>query len=192
MNVEFKEIHRFFGYRFGSDGSLWSRWTKIRKKIGKGFTWVPGNEWKKLNPVLDKDSYPVTLIKNSDKGKFYRVRIHILTLEAFRGCRPDGMECRHLDGNQSNGCIENLEWATHQSNIEDKKRHGTHQAGENHGGSKLNWCKVRMIKRAKQRGVSTATIAKTFGVSKATIQRIVSGNGWNYRPSRTGECLVKF
>ena len=52
--------------------------------------------------------------------------VHILVLEAFVGLRPEGMECRHLDGDFTNNKVENLRWGTRSENILDAVRHGTH------------------------------------------------------------------
>lgn len=50
---------------------------------------------------------------------------HRLVLEAFIGPCPEGMECRHLDGDAGNNRLENLAWGTPIENGEDKVRHGT-------------------------------------------------------------------
>jgi hypothetical protein len=46
-----------------------------------------------------------------------------LVLEAFLGPRPEGMECRHLDGDRANCRLDNLRWGTHSENERDKRRH---------------------------------------------------------------------
>ena len=54
------------------------------------------------------------------------VTISRLVLEEFVGPRPDGTECRHLDGSQENNALTNLMWGTKLENADDKRRHGTH------------------------------------------------------------------
>lgn len=51
---------------------------------------------------------------------------HTLVLEAFVGPRPEGMMCRHLDGDPLNNRLENLRWGTREENAQDSIRHGTH------------------------------------------------------------------
>jgi hypothetical protein len=51
--------------------------------------------------------------------------IHRLVLEAFVGPCPDGMQCRHLDGDRANNCLSNLAWGTPEENQRDRIRHGT-------------------------------------------------------------------
>lgn len=53
-------------------------------------------------------------------------RVHVLVATAFHGPCPDGMECRHLDGNPANNRADNLEWGTPGENLRDRIRHGTH------------------------------------------------------------------
>src|SRR5271167_2615180 len=49
-------------------------------------------------------------------------QLHRLVLLAFVGPCPEGMECRHLDGNHLNNRLGNLEWNTHLVNMQDKIR----------------------------------------------------------------------
>lgn len=51
--------------------------------------------------------------------------VHSLVLRAFHGPRPEGVEARHLDGNQLNNSAVNLTWGTHSENLRDTVKHGT-------------------------------------------------------------------
>lgn len=51
--------------------------------------------------------------------------VHRLVLFAFVGPCPEGMECRHLDGNRTNNRLSNLKWGTPEENTQDKIEHGT-------------------------------------------------------------------
>ncbi|WHP18827.1 NUMOD4 motif-containing HNH endonuclease [Cellulomonas sp. ES6] len=51
--------------------------------------------------------------------------VHRLVLESFVGPRPDGMEACHGDGDPGNNRLSNLRWDTHESNMDDQRRHGT-------------------------------------------------------------------
>jgi hypothetical protein len=59
------------------------------------------------------------------RGRKRTTQVHRLVLAAFVGPCPDGMECRHLDGNPANNRIENLCWGTRAENNADRVRHGT-------------------------------------------------------------------
>lgn len=75
---------------------------------------------KKLSP--DMAGYLCTTLNRP--GKQIRAHIHRLVLEAFSGPCPEGMGCRHLDGNQMNNWLSNLKWGTPQENADDRVRHG--------------------------------------------------------------------
>lgn len=67
--------------------------------------------------------YPkVTLWKD---GKLVTRVVHRLVLESFVGPRPDGMECRHLNGNRQDARLSNLAWGTPMENAADKFDHRT-------------------------------------------------------------------
>jgi len=51
--------------------------------------------------------------------------VHALVLEAFDRSRPEGTQCRHLDGDPTNNRLDNLAWGTPSENTLDAVRHGT-------------------------------------------------------------------
>lgn len=60
----------------------------------------------------------VTLSKNNKRvGK----RVHCLVMRAFNDIKDDGYEIDHKDGNRQNNSLDNLEWVTHQENINRRK-----------------------------------------------------------------------
>lgn len=59
-------------------------------------------------------------------NKPHSMYVHKVVLRAFIGDRPEGMECRHLNGDPADNRLENLEWNTGSVNTKDKVRHGTH------------------------------------------------------------------
>jgi len=56
----------------------------------------------------------------------YQYRVSRLVALTFHGPCPEGMECRHLDGDKLNNKPSNLAWGTRSENTYDKVRHGTH------------------------------------------------------------------
>lgn len=112
--VEYRDIPGFEGYRAGSDGTIWSCWRNGGAKIPKG-------DWRILKPkkhIRSDHKYVTT--------KFRRdAPVHQLILFAFVGPKPDGMECRHLNGKASDNRIKNLAWGTRRENVHDAIRHGT-------------------------------------------------------------------
>lgn len=51
-------------------------------------------------------------------------QVHSLVLREFVAPRPEGLICRHLDGDPANNHVENLTWGTPSDNMYDKARHG--------------------------------------------------------------------
>jgi hypothetical protein len=58
-----------------------------------------------------------------DRQSFNR-SVHTLVAEAFHGPRPEGLVCRHLDGDRLNNASSNLTWGTYSENAQDRVRHG--------------------------------------------------------------------
>lgn len=133
---------------------------------------------KRLTFSSDRNGYKrVTLRRDGNsKGIF----VHILVLTAFVGPCPDGMECRHLDGCNTNNHVENLAWGTIAENHRDKILHGTVGTGEKNGSSKLKVDDVLTIRERAANGESARAIAKDFAVSQVTISKIVRLAAWNH------------
>src|SRR4051794_38431819 len=102
------------GYCVGDDGSVWScvKWSR------KGL--IKYGEWRQLKPHPQSRGH-CTVELGRDNIRF----IHRLVLEAFVGPCPDGLECRHLDGDPGNNLLSNLKWGTRLENFQDSVKHGT-------------------------------------------------------------------
>jgi hypothetical protein len=82
-----------------------------------------GRKPRTLKPSNDGHYFHVSLRRD---GKTYCRAVHVLIALAYHGEPPEGMECRHWDGNNFNNRPENLGYATHSQNQLDQIRHGTH------------------------------------------------------------------
>jgi hypothetical protein len=100
------------------------------------------------------------------KGNRY---VHTLVLEAFVGPRPEGKECRHLNGNPADNRLDNLCWSTHSRNGLDVKYHREPR----------NWRlspeDSREVKVRLRAGARVVDVAKAFGVSVGCISSIKFG-----------------
>ena len=113
-------------------------------------------------------------------GMYARVYIHRGVCEAFHGPCPEGMECRHLDGDMLNNSAENLKWGTPTENSHDKYTHGTVTKGERNGGAKLTAAAVIEMRREREeRGTPFHRLAEMHGVSTMTAYRATVGQSWN-------------
>lgn len=104
-------------------------------------------------------------------------QIHRMVLQAFVGDCPEGMECRHLDGNHLNNHLNNLQWGTRTENMRDKRRHGTQTEGEAHFQSKLTEDDVRAIRASNWTG---RDLAAHYGVSQVCIVFIKNRKTWKH------------
>ena len=165
--TEMKKHPNFPNYSVTKDGRVWSHRSK---------------KW--LKNVLRKSGYlHVHLCKNT---KVHNCRIHRLVLETFVGPCPGGMECRHLNGDPSDNCLENLQWGTRSENRYDSVRHGTHpksslgKYGEKHPKSKISDQDRRLMFNAYHDGVCTQQeLANLFGVCQRRVCVIVNNSRWN-------------
>lgn len=166
MSIEYRILEAFPAYRVGADGSVWSRW---RKGPGANMT----GPWKLLEPVLDKDGYRRVELRDAD-GKRWTRKVCGLVLLAFRGDKPRGMECRHLDGDAANDKIHNLVWGTPLENHADKRRHGTIATGDRHGKVKLT--SEQIVELLALKGTTTQkAAADRFGVSRGYVGQLWQG-----------------
>ena len=104
-------------------------------------------------------------------------KIHQLVLTAFSGPMPDGMCCRHLNGNPSDNRIQNLKWGTPKENAEDTKRHERTNRGERNGMAKLTEHDVIAIRNMSG---THGKIAKRFGISSTAVCMIKSKRRWKH------------
>ena len=123
----------------------------------------------------------VTLHRNNKGTTRY---IHRIILEAFVGPCPEGMECRHLDGEQKHNVLSNLTWGTHYENAQDTTKHGNHFQpdcrGSKHGEAKLTEDDIPRIRHLLEMKVIQKEIAEQFGVSQGLISRIKLRKNWRH------------
>lgn len=172
---EFRLIEGFEAYCISNYGRVCSRWK--RASIGNGQELT--KHWRYLNPAKDKDGYlRISLFSGFNEVK--HAKIHILVLETFVGLKPEGYECRHLDGRRLNNHVGNLCWGTHIDNIRDKDLHETHNKGISHNMVKLTESDVLEIRARVKANESQTGLAKEYEVSDATISRIINFSSWKH------------
>ncbi len=155
------------GYAARTDGSVWT--CKYLKR------------WRRLTPTAVGGGYLTVMMSRNGK-RHYRQVSHII-LETFIGPRPDGMVCRHLNGNNQDNRLVNLCWGTDSENHEDMRSHGTMPLGENHKRSKVTEEIVRYIRAKYATGnFSQAEIAKEVGLKQPQISMIVLRLNWKHVP----------
>lgn len=109
------------------------------------------------------------------------LKVHRLVLFAFVGPCPEGLECRHMDGDRTNNRLENLCWGTHIENCRDRDRHGTTARGERSGSAVLTEKDVRRIHSLFATGQYAASqLAAEFNVSQPTIDCVLKGKTFRH------------
>lgn len=75
-----------------------------------------------------------------------------------------------------------LTGGTQRDNVNDmmRKARGRKSFGESHGRSVLTEMDVLCLRSMSNLGVSTSELARTFGVSRPTIARCVTGKTWSH------------
>ena len=106
--------------------------------------------------------------------------VHSLVLEAFVGPRPEGMECRHLNGDRKDNRIENLRWGTRAENAQDRVIHGTDSKGERSGQAKLTEWDVVAIRSLAESEIPRDIIAEAHQVSQSTVSEIYTRQTWRH------------
>lgn len=156
------KIQRFPGYDFLACGHVVSHIKKTPRV---------------LSPIKMGEYVGLQLVR--EDGSSEKQYLHRLICEAFHGKCPDGMECRHIDGDRLNNSSANLAWGTKQENEIDKKNHGTTPRGEKNPMAKLTPFEVQKMRAERsETGDSYAKIAKRFGVSTMTAFRAITGQSW--------------
>jgi hypothetical protein len=132
-----------------------------------------------LKPNISKGYEHVVLSKHHITKTF---SVHRLVLLAFVGPRPEGMQCRHLDGNKRNNRLCNLKWGTPKENQQDRVAHQTDCRGERQGSSKLTTEQVLYIREQYKRnkhGVRNS-MAKKFNVTHSNVCSIIHRRTWKH------------
>lgn len=95
------KIPGFVGYYIDEEGNVWSKRRVLQKK---------------LKPWLDVYGYPSVSLSTTNSCYVTR-RIHRLMADCFK-LPGEGNEINHIDGNKTNNKRDNLEWVTHQANMD--------------------------------------------------------------------------
>lgn len=101
------------GYRGLYEVSNQGRIRSVRRK---------GSVGRILKPVKRRDGR--LRVSLSSQGVVKDFLLHRVVLMTFVGPCPEGFEACHWDDNPENNALENLRWASHEDNIEDKRRNG--------------------------------------------------------------------
>lgn len=178
IEINYRDIDNFPGYRVGSDGSVWSCWRLIG---GRGTRQrVLTDEWKRLK--ANQPAYPRVSLIDRD-GKRHDMDVHILVLTAFVGPRPsDEIQGRHLNDVPNDNRLDNLKWGTPSENWEDSRRNGRRTIGEQVHNAKATVDLVIRIRSALAGGETLKSVASWSGLSWQQVHAIGARRVWKHVP----------
>ena len=113
-------------------------------------------------------------------GKTKNAIVHQLVARAFIGERPEGYDINHKDGDKQNNSPSNLEYVTHQENMQHAWDTGLKQPS--YILRKLTSEQVVEIRRLQKTGMTGVELGKIFGVCGSVISRIVLRKTWKDIP----------
>lgn len=121
------------------------------------------------------------VVLSSRGGPLVGRQVHRLVLESFIGPRPEGKQCRHLNGNPDDNRLVNLTWGTPAENMMDRDRHGNTNRGEDHPQAILTEAIVRDIKtRYAAGGITQKELADEYGISRPYANQLIHGRKWSH------------
>jgi hypothetical protein len=128
-------------------------------------------------PFLNVDGYVVVAFWHNNK--VVHRRVHRLVMEAWVG--KDSREVNHIDGDKQNNRLSNLEYVTHQENVDHAVTTGLVRRGEDCAHSKLTDAVVKEIRELhNDAGISLRDLAGMYDVSQEMIVKIVKDRNWRH------------
>lgn len=138
-----------------------------------------GDVWsKRSNKFLKKNTpngyFQVSLCNSSGRRNFL---VHRLVLENFGSVTPNRNLCvNHKNGLKLDNRVDNLEWVTHQENMNHAKKYGLTACGSKNGNSKITSAIVKKIRN--QTGRTYTDISNSFGISRVQVSNIINKRQW--------------
>lgn len=130
---------------------------------------------KVISQCLSKKGYYSVYLNLKSKRKGHLT--HRLVAMAFIPNPKDKQEVNHIDCNTKNNHVSNLEWSTHQENMQHALSNNLILKGERHGKAKLNEKDVLAIRSESARIVD---IAKKYCITVKNVWAIRSRRLWKH------------
>lgn len=114
-------------------------------------------------------------------GRRHCEMVHSIIARTFIGPRPDGLEVNHKNTVKSDNSLSNLEYVTHQENINHYQAAGIKSGsfkGSTNNFAKLTEPDVRNIRERLAMGEKMKSLAEHFRVTYETILSIKNRRSW--------------
>ncbi len=142
-------------------------------RVGRGKGAILGP----LKPYRLKNGYLTVYPSRDDRRS--RVAVHHAVAEAFIGPRL-GREVNHKNGIKTDNTAANLEYVTHQQNVEHATRLGLIERGAQRWNARLNEGLVRRIRQLHGNGVRQSEIVARLGLTRVVVNDVVRGRTWRW------------
>lgn len=134
-----------------------------------------------LKQRIDADGYMMVTVGINEKRT--AIRVHRLVAIAFITNIDNKSEVNHKDFNRQNNNLDNLEWCTHQENIQYSCKYNNQvkkdaSTGENNGRAILTEKDVLEIRELYKQHKNIALIARMFNRGWQTINHIIKKTTW--------------
>ena len=173
MKEIFRDVPGFENYLISNHGRIKRKYRKI--KVLRGNTLYQKEQKERfLKPMSDKDGYlKVDLYKTP---KIHGpMRVHRLVAMAFIDNSENKPFINHKDGIKYNNMLDNLEWCTASENSLHAHKNMFYRTHT----TKIKPDEVLYI-RANQDFMNCVQLGKMFGVTRATIAKILRGETHKY------------
>ncbi len=178
--VEFWRKTRYEGYDVSSFGRIRSYWIIV---ANKGWSNGAQGELTDIPTIIngatsDSSGYPYLNV-GIQNGKRPCPKIHRLVAQAFIPNPENKPEVNHINGRKADNWFGNLEWATHQENIDHAWRIGLRDGimpkGEAHYGSKISDGQILVMQSLYDQGWKPIQLAEKFNVTLANVYDLAKG-----------------
>ena len=133
-----------------------------------------------LKPQLDKGGYlHLRLCLDGERKNF---KVHVLVATTFIPNPDNKPEVNHRIGWKLNCYVGNLEWATHEENMEHAFDNGLHVAvkGTQHYKAKIKDEQIIIYIRNNPDGLTIKQLAEKFSITTTQINNIQLGKKWRH------------
>ncbi len=160
----------------------YSKYECSDKGLIKTFNWKGSGQTRIMKPALDVSGYLRTMLIRDD-GVTHTIKVHRIIAQTFIPNPENKPETNHKNGIKTDNRVDNLEWVTHEENVQHCIDNGWMVAhkGEDNGFSKLKEKAILEIRAKFKPYVYTRKmLADEYGVAPGTIKGIVLGNSWKH------------
>jgi hypothetical protein len=180
MKENWIKIENSKGYWVSNLGNLKKEESIIWCEYNKSYSTLKERLYNEIKPA--KNGYCRFTIRYLDNTKRMET-IHIFVAKFFIPNPDNKPYVNHKNGIKHDNRAENLEWVTHQENMDHRfkvlKNFG-HRRGNKSHLAVLTEEQVRFIPNLLERGFSIRNIGKIMNVSANTIGEITQGRSWQH------------